>query len=117
MTDVSTYNQWLTTDRCNLDTVTSTSEEFVEKFISSLKKLKVQDFVAHQQSSFFKETKSSLQDGKVIVFWDFSENYSLIIQDAAQGFHWNNQQATNHPFVNYFKNSNNDLENLRFVII
>jgi hypothetical protein len=32
-----TYNQWLSTDRCNLDTVTSTSGEFVEKFVSSQK--------------------------------------------------------------------------------
>jgi hypothetical protein len=48
---------------------------------------------------------------------DFSENYSFIIQDAAQGFHWNNQQATIHPFVSYFKNSKNEVENLCFVII
>jgi hypothetical protein len=41
--------------------------EFVENFVSSLKKLEVHNFVAHQQSSFFKETQSSLQDGKVIV--------------------------------------------------
>jgi hypothetical protein len=79
MTDAIIYNQFLTTDRCSLDTITSTSDEFVEKFVSSLKKLKVPDFVAHQQFSFFKETKSSLQDGEVIVLGHFSENYSLII--------------------------------------
>jgi hypothetical protein len=62
----------------------------------------IHDFVAHQQSSFLKETKSSLQDGEVIVSGDFSENYSFIIQDAAQGFHWNNQDTTIHPFVSYF---------------
>jgi hypothetical protein len=117
-TDAIKYNQWLTTtDRCNLDTVTSTSDEFVEKFISSLKKLNVHDFVAHQQSSVLKETKSSLPDGEVIVLGDFSENSSFIIQDAAQGFHWNNQQATVHPFVSYLKNSKNKLENLCFIII
>jgi hypothetical protein len=64
-----------------------------------------------------KATKSSLQQGKVIVLGDFSENYSFIIQDAVQGFHWNNQQATIHPFVSYFKNSKNGLENLCFEII
>jgi hypothetical protein len=41
-----------------------------------------------------KETKPSLQDREVIVLGDFLENYAFIIQDAAQGFHWNNQQAT-----------------------
>jgi hypothetical protein len=64
-----------------------------------------------------KETKSSLQDGEVVVLGDFSEYFSFFIQDAAQGFHWNNQQDTIHPFVSYFKNSKNQLENLCFVII
>jgi hypothetical protein len=74
-----------------------------------LKKLKVPDFVTHQQPSCLKETKSSLQDEEITVLGDFSENYSFITQDAAQGFHWNNQQATIHPFVSYFKNSKNEL--------
>jgi hypothetical protein len=69
--DAITYGQWLTTDRCNLEPVTSTSDESAEKFISSLKKLKVYDFVADEQSSFLKETKSLLQHGKVIVLVDF----------------------------------------------
>ena len=34
---------------------------------------------------------------------DFAENYSFLVQDAVQGYHWNNSQATLHPFVIYFK--------------
>ena len=34
---------------------------------------------------------------------DFSENYAFIIQDSVQGVHWNNDQATLHSFVIYFK--------------
>jgi UDP-2,3-diacylglucosamine pyrophosphatase LpxH len=48
---------------------------------------------------------------------DFSENYSFIIQEAAQAFHLNSQQASIHAFVSYFKNSKNELENLYFVSI
>jgi hypothetical protein len=33
-------------------------------------------------------------------------NYSLVLQDDAQGFHWNNAQATIHPFLFNFKKSN-----------
>ena len=33
----------------------------------------------------------------------FAENYSFIVQDAVQGHHWNNSQATLHPFAVYFK--------------
>ena len=38
----------------------------------------------------------------MLVTADFSENYSFVLQDAAQGFHWNNSQATLHPFVAYY---------------
>ena len=36
---------------------------------------------------------------------DFSENYSFVLQDAAKSFHWNNSQATIHPFVAYYMKS------------
>jgi hypothetical protein len=39
------------------------------------------------------------------------------MQDAAQGFHSNNQQATSHPFVSCFKNSKKEFEKVCFVII
>ena len=32
----------------------------------------------------------------------FRKNYSFVLQDAAQGFHWNNSQATLHPFIAYY---------------
>ena len=38
-----------------------------------------------------------------MVIGDFAQKYSLVIQDAVQGFHWNNDQATIHPFVVYYK--------------
>jgi hypothetical protein len=46
---------------------------------------------------------------------DFAENYSFILQDEAQGFHWNNAQATIHISVIYLKKLdalNTDQENL-----
>src|SRR5207248_4208795 len=36
------------------------------------------------------------------------ENYSFIVQDAVQGFHWENSQATLHPFVVYYKELDNE---------
>ena len=51
-----------------------------------------------------------------MVLADFSENYSFVVQDAAQAFHWSNLQATVHPFVIYYQHS--DKENhISFVII
>ena len=37
---------------------------------------------------------------------DFAENYLIIVQDATQGIHWNNFQATIHPFVLYYMDEN-----------
>ena len=47
---------------------------------------------------------------------DFSENYSFVLQDAVQGFHWNNAQTTIHPFVVYYHDSD-ELCHINFVII
>ena len=32
-----------------------------------------------------------------------SENYLFVLHNAAQGYHWNNAQATLRPFVAYFR--------------
>ena len=47
-----------------------------------------------------------------------------MLQDAAQSFHWNNLQATLHPFVCYYSASNRDegddqstIDHLSFVVI
>ena len=34
-----------------------------------------------------------------MVHGDFSEHFSFVVQDAAQGFHWDASQCTIHPFV------------------
>ena len=47
---------------------------------------------------------------------DFSENYSFIVQDAVQGYHWNNSQVTLHPFVYYYTGQGNiELQNGSYV--
>ena len=32
---------------------------------------------------------------EIIVLLDFAENYSFLVQDAVQGYHWENSQAIN----------------------
>ena len=36
----------------------------------------------------------SLKVGEILVNADFSENYSFVLQDASQGFHWNKATVT-----------------------
>ena len=54
--------------------------------------------------------------GEFLVIADFSGNYSFVLQDAAQGFHWNNSQVTIHPFVAYYMDSD-ELCHLSYVVI
>ena len=59
-----------------------------------------------------------MKPGVLVVCADFSENYAFVLQDAAQGFHWNNAQATLHPFVAYFRESHtSEISHLNFVVI
>ena len=51
----------------------------------------------------------------MIVIADFAENYSFILQDAAQGFHWYNDQATLHSFVCHYRRGT-ELEHINLVI-
>eukprot|EP00731_Ephydatia_muelleri_P014791 Em0008g511a len=82
-----------------------------------LLKLRKHDFIAKEQAAFLVE-KSSLQEGEIVVLGDFAENYSFVIQDAVQGFHWNNTQATIHPFVAYYYDAvRGEVCFLNFVII
>ena len=50
------------------------------------------------------ERKESLQDGEFLVIGDFQKIIHLFCKMyIAQGYHWNNAQATPHPFVAYFR--------------
>ena len=51
-----------------------------------------------------------------MVICDLSENYSFLVQDEVQGYHWTNTQATVHPFVSYYMDGNK-LEHISLVII
>lgn len=103
MIDTITYKQWVTVDRANLETMMAPVPDFLEKLKSALTKLLPHDLIAKQQSLFMKTTKTNLKEDECIVSGDFAENYAFVFQDAIQGVHWNNDHATIHPFVIYYK--------------
>ena len=108
--------QWTHTDRATLETKVMSTDEFVDAFIPLLLKLSIHDFTAKMQAAFVNETKGQLKDGEYLVIADFSENYSFVVQDAVQAFHWNNGSATIHPFVCYYR-ENGELCHLCYIII
>ncbi len=69
-----------------------------------------------RNNQFCSEKKSTLEPGELLVIGDFAENYGFVMQNAVQGFHWTNTQATLHPWVVYYKDSG-ELKHVSVVII
>jgi len=77
-------------------------DEFIEMVYEQLDSLRVYHFISISQATYYQHLKTNLKENQALVLLDFAENYNFLIQDAVQGFHWNNSQATVHPFVAYF---------------
>ena len=103
MDDNVTYVQWMTTDRCDLVTIIDSAADFTEKLISKLVSLKAHHFIAISQAAFLKGKKEALLKNECIISGDFSENFTFVVQDEIQSYHWVNAQATLHPFVVYYR--------------
>ena len=43
-----------------------------------------------------------LGEKEVLVVDDFAENFTFVMQDEVQSYHWNNAQGTIHPSVCYW---------------
>lgn len=103
MIDSISYKQWVTTDRCALETLQSSTDDFFDKFSEKLRRLLTHSYVAKEQHMFFNKKKKELHPGECVVISDFSENYAFVIQDSIQGAHWNNDQVTIHPMAIYYQ--------------
>ncbi|XP_074096802.1 uncharacterized protein LOC141525991 [Cotesia typhae] len=111
-----TYKYWISKPRSSLETIIKPTEEFVEKFCSELEILLPHSFIAKEQAQFLKTLKETLKPNKYVIICDFAENCAFVVQNAAAGFHWNNNQATVFPVVIYYT-VNNKLEHKSLVII
>ncbi|KAJ8677362.1 hypothetical protein QAD02_013149 [Eretmocerus hayati] len=88
------FETWTHTERCSIVTESLNTHNFLDLLCERLMKSKTHDFSARQKSAFVKELKINLQPGQFIVGFDFAENYAFVVQNSAQSFHWNNNQAT-----------------------
>ncbi|XP_065679132.1 uncharacterized protein LOC136093883 [Hydra vulgaris] len=105
-----TYKQWVSTDRTSLITVQTSISEFIETLSETLYDLCHHHFIKEAQSSYLSEAKQTLDQYTCIILMDFAENYSFLVQDAIQGFYWQADQATLHPFVIYYKDEKDHLK-------
>lgn len=111
------YRKWKTTDRAEITLIKASPPNFIHNFIINLKKYKSHNFVAKAQSNYLRHLKTHIKQEELIVQCDYAENYSFVIQDAIQGYHWSYSQATIHPFVIYYRTSDDTVDSISFSII
>lgn len=119
--DTITYQQWVKKSESKfwtLDTVQKEKEDFAGSLVSATEALILHDFIAARQREHFSQLKLNLlKPGEAVISMDFSENYSFLIQNSIQSFHWSNEQATVHPFIAYYKNEAGELCHDSYIII
>ena len=111
------YLQWVTTDRADLLKVQQPVDDFVIKLAECIKELTRHHHIAKSQTNFLRNLKTQLQREECVIACDFSENFSIIIQDAIQGYHLTSSQVTLHPFHVHYLNEQNNLANESFCVI
>ena len=102
------YYQWQKDNKiCTMIQLNITIEEVVDEVCKQAKFLCDHHYIKNSQATYLEHCKSTQPEDNALILLDFAENYSFIIQDAIQGYHWNKSQATLNPFVIYKKNREN----------
>ena len=113
------FKSWIKAEedgRICLENISKCVEDFVELFLKDLHFLKLHDYVSKEQSQFFSNLKSTIEEGEVIIGGDFAENYAPVIQDAIQSAHWSKILVTIHPWIIYYKEGQ-ELKSLSMAVI
>ncbi|MCH2405823.1 MAG: hypothetical protein MK200_06480 [Nitrosopumilus sp.] len=96
------FKYWTSEEKhTQLKDMSENCEDFIELLSNKLDKGTKHHFTAKAQAQYLKWLKENLSSDEAIILLDFAENFSFVVQDAVQGFHWNNDQATLHPFSVY----------------
>ena len=97
------FQQWQTTDRSKMVTQTLNVDEFIELLVGAIDNLTSHSYIAKCQTKYLKRRKEELPDDCALVLGDFAENYTFVVQDEIQSFHWSKLYCTLHPVVVYYK--------------
>lgn len=114
--DFVTYRSWVSTNRTKFLTCVDSVNDFIENLLTDLPTLLKHDFFAKQQAKYLSNLEKNLKPEEFLVKGDFSENFSVVIQDAIQSQYWAEDQITLHPFVIYYK-IGDEVKHENFVVI
>ena len=80
--------------------------EYIDLLIQKLDEITVHLFIGQGQSAYLKNLKETIGLDEANVLGDSAKNYSFIIQNDVQGYHWNKSQCSLHPIVIYHRTEN-----------
>ena len=109
--------QWISTDWTIMSKLPSTIEEYINLLNDKVFEWFEHNFISKAQSDFLEHRKETVSQDEAVTLLDFAENYLVIIQDAVQGFQWENSQAILHPFVVYYNNTNGNLDSQSLCVV
>lgn len=113
-----TYRGWFkVTGRYHLEKVIKPVDDFVEDFMALLFKLLPHHLITKKQSAYYQKVKENLKEGEALIVCDFAENYSCVVQNEVQGYHWTNEQVTIHPFVAYYRDQTGELKSVSYASV
>ena len=83
-----TFQQWTTSGKAELILCILLLDEFIEQLCEQLDEITSHSFIARSQSQYINKLKENLKCGEVTILGDFAENFSFIVRDEIQGFHF-----------------------------
>ena len=73
------------------------AHEFIDFLVEKIDTLTSHSYTAKCQSKYLERRKEEIGPDTVIAIGDFAQNYTFVVQDEVQPFHWNKQYCTLHP--------------------
>lgn len=93
--DDITFYQWVSTDRTDLLLLTENASNFCDRIRNYIPKVALHCYINKSQHDFLKSLRTRIVTEKsIIANVDFGQNYTFLIQDAVQSYHWSPPQAT-----------------------
>ena len=116
MTMLNSNNGKMKKKKTNLLLLEMSVEEFIGEVCRQIELIREHHFTWKSQANFLKELNPDLKENEVLILLNFVENYSFVVYDAVQCYHWNNSQATLHLFIVHYLNANIPVLNFFCVI-
>ena len=95
------------TDRTELTLRILPQNEFINLLEEKLDNITTYSVIVRSQADYLKKLKNTIGADEVIVLGDFAEDYSFLVQDEIQGYHWNKSQCSLHSVVVYIQSRDN----------